>query len=100
GAHRLAIGPGGVAARDRRRLLLGIDAAREDRFEMLVDAGTAESLLDQRVDGEGRQVALVEDDRIAQRDWLVQIGGRVEQVEQRARARARAAGSIYRLPPI
>ena len=87
--------PRRVAARDGGGFLLRIDAAREDRFEMLVDAGTAEPLLDQRVDGERRQVALVEDDRIAQRDRLAR-NRRRGRAGRTARASARARGGIDR----
>src|SRR6185503_7670931 len=90
----------GIAARDRRGFLFGIDAAREDGLQVLVDPRTAEALLDQRVHREGRQVALVEDDRVAQRDRLVEVGGGVEEIEQRARAATRAAESIERLAAI
>ena len=47
-------GPRGIAAGDRGGLLVRIDAAREDRLEVLVDARVPETLLDQRVDGERR----------------------------------------------
>ncbi len=45
-----------------------IDASREQRLETLVDARPAQTALHQRVEAEGRQMALVEDDRMAQRD--------------------------------
>ena len=76
--------PRRVSARDRSRLALGIDAAREDRFEVFVDAPPSERLLDQGVHGERRDVPLVENNRIAQRDRALVIDRFVEQVEQRA----------------
>jgi hypothetical protein len=98
--HGVPAGPRGIATGDRGGLLVRIDAAREDRLEVLVDARVPETLLDQRVDGEAGQVALVEHDRIAQRDRLVEVGGGIEQVEQRARAATRAAKAIERLAAI
>ena len=44
-----------------------IDASREQRLEPRVDAGPAERLLHEGVEAEARQVAVVEDDRMAQR---------------------------------
>ena len=92
--HLGARRPRRVAARDGRGFGVGVDAAREDRFEVLVDARLPEPLLDQRVDGERRQVAFVEDDRVAQRDRPLVVGGLVEQVEQRARAGAAALEAV------
>ena len=45
-----------------------IDAPREEGLELLVDAGTAERFLDQRVEAEAGEVAFVKDDRMTKRN--------------------------------
>jgi hypothetical protein len=67
---------------------VGIDPAREERFQPRVDARAAERLLDQRVEAEPRQVPFVEHNRMAQLDRPLVIDAGVEEIEQRARARA------------
>src|SRR5207248_7764352 len=63
-AHVRARGPVGQPA--ARALLVGIDAAREERLEPRVDAWAAKTFLDQRVEAEGRQMSFVEHNRMPQ----------------------------------
>ena len=65
-----------------------IDAARKQLLEPRVDARAAERFFHQRVEAESREMALVEHDRMTQRDRLRVIRVVCEEVEQRARARA------------
>jgi len=65
-----------------------IDAAGEECFEPLIDAGTAEPFLDERVETEPWPVTFVEHDGMAQRDRLAVVRILGEQIEQRARTRA------------
>ena len=65
-----------------------IDPAREDRLQPRIDARSAERLLHERVEAEGRQVPFVEHDRMAQLDRLLVVDVGLEQIEQRPRARA------------
>ena len=74
--------PFGPPAAAGVRLVLGIDAAREQALERVVDTRTSEPFLHQRVDAEGRQVPLVEDDRVAQRDRPREVGLRLDEIEQ------------------
>ena len=89
------------AQRVARHLVLRVDAARKEHLECRVDSFVSECLLDQRVDAEGGEVPLVEDDGIAQRDGtaVVRLGGdRSNSCRERARARRkrsrRAARSV------
>jgi hypothetical protein len=60
-----------ITRRPRRRVgLRGIDAAGEQSLETLIDARPPQCPLDQRVEAERRQMAFVEDDRVAERDRL------------------------------
>jgi hypothetical protein len=71
------------------RLILGrIDTAREQRFECGVDAGAAKRALDQCVEAESRQVAFVEDDRMAEVDGPAVVRRVCNEIEQRLRPRA------------
>ena len=65
-----------------------VDPSREQPFQLRVDARLAEAFLDQRVEAESGQMALVEHDGMAQRDRLAVVRLFREQVEERARARA------------
>ncbi len=62
-----------IGRRLRQGLVFRIDAAREERLVVLVDALLFQHELDQRVDREGRQVPFVEDDRVAQRNGAVVV---------------------------
>ena len=84
-----ARGPGRVSSGHRGRLGVGIDPARKDRFQGLIDPWLSQAPLDQRVDGEGRQVPFIEDDRVSQGDRPLVVGRRVDQVEERPRTGAR-----------
>ena len=77
-----------AAARHRAIDAVGIDAAREQVLEPASTPGLTEPALEQGDDAEGRQVAFVEHDRIAQRDRPGVVGVGIEQVEQPARALA------------
>src|SRR5262249_405165 len=68
-----------------------IDAAREQRLETLVDARAAERLLDQRVEAESRQMAVVEHDGVAQIDRPAVVDVLGQHVEQLPRTGAIAA---------
>jgi hypothetical protein len=65
-------------------ILRRIDAAREQAFKPGVDAGAAQRAFDEGVETERRQVAFVEDDRMAEvdRPAVVRLVG--NQIEQRA----------------
>ena len=66
--HRLARRPG-IAGRRRGGGTVGrIDAAREKRFQLAIDPGVSEPPLQQRVDREGGDVAVVEDHRVPELD--------------------------------
>ena len=65
-----------------------IDAARENRLQMLVDSGLSQPLLDQRVHRKRWKVTFVEDDRIAQLNRTLVIG-RASSRSKSARVRAR-----------
>jgi len=67
---------------------------------VIVHTGAAKPFLDQCVDRECGEMAFVEDDGIAQRDRLLEIGRRIEQVEQRTSPCARAAEPIEGRGPI
>ena len=79
-----------------RLLLVRIDAAREHRFEVRVDAGAPEALLHHRVEAECRQVAFIEHERMPQRDRSAVIRLVCDEVEDRSRARAVAAIPVER----
>ena len=81
-AHVVARRPFGLPTPISRRVVLGVDAAREHAFEPLVDARAAEGPLDQRVHAERRQVPLVEDDGVSQRDRARAVGLRPNEIEQ------------------
>ncbi len=88
---------GGRLRKGHRRLgmaLMRIDAAREEGLEPAVDAGPSEPLLHQRIEAEPREVSLVEDDRVAQRDRLTVVGVVGDHVEDGARPLA-----IPAIPP-
>ena len=70
-------------AASRALLVFGVDAALEERLVSGVDPGVAQAALHERVDGEGRQVPLVEADRVAQRDRPRRVGFRQHAVEER-----------------
>src|SRR5581483_11463936 len=74
--HGFATGPRRRCA-PRRIVLARIDAASKQLLEMVVDAGTSERFLDERVEAEGRQMSFVEHDRVALSDRavVVRIGG-------------------------
>jgi len=95
-AHGLSFGPGGGPATSRSLgsglrmnlwVLTRIDAAREERLELGVDTGAAECALDERVETEGGQMALVEDNRMPERDRLAVVRALRQQAEELARAR-------------
>jgi hypothetical protein len=65
-------------------LAVRVDAAREQALEVGVDARTPERLLHQRVHAESWQVALIEHDRVPERDRPRVVGLRPDDVEQRA----------------
>ena len=77
-----------AAPRDGSVDAVGIDAAREQRFEAFVNWRAAESAPKERDHAERRQVALVEHDGIAKRDWTGIVSGRIDQVEDGPRSRA------------
>src|SRR6185295_12277201 len=68
--------------RRRGRFVGRIDAAREQRLEPAVDARAVQRALDQRVEAEGREMALVEDDGMTQRDRLGVVRPLVQQIEK------------------
>ncbi len=68
--------------------LMRIDASSEQRFKADVDARPAQTALHERVEAEGRQMALVKDDRMAQRDRAAVVRLFADQVEERLRPRA------------
>src|SRR6266511_364391 len=65
-----------------RRLVLGINAAGKQPFESIVDAGPSERLLDECVQAECRQMTLVEDDWMTQRDRTRVKRLRRDEIEQ------------------
>src|SRR4029078_13020154 len=69
-------------------VLVRIDAAREQRLEARIDAGTAQPLLDQRVEAEAGQVSFVEHDRMPEGDRLAVVRLFGEPIEEPARPRA------------
>src|SRR5207237_10578908 len=71
-----------------------IDSPCTDRFEPLVHAGSAETPLDERVHRERRQMTLVKNHGISQRDGPLVVGLVIEQVEQGPRARTHALETI------
>src|SRR5262249_52025018 len=73
---------------------LRVDAALKERLVVGIEPGDAEPALEQRVDGERRQMALVEADRVAQRDrpGLVRLGADVVEERRRALAVAKVPG--------
>ena len=91
--HRVTRGPR-RAQRIARHLVLGIDAPREQHLERRVNPIASERLLDQRVDAEGGQMPLVENDGIAQRDGaaVVRLGG--HEIEQLPRSRTHTTEAI------
>ena len=68
--------------------LMRIDASSEQRFEVHIDARPTQTALDERVEAERRQMALVKNDWMAQRDRPAVIRLLVDQVEERLRPRA------------
>jgi hypothetical protein len=82
----------------RRVCLGGIDPSREELFEPLVDPGAPEGSLDQGIEAERRQMALVEDDGMPKRDRLTVVGVAGEEIEEHPRPLAVAAipGSEHR----
>ena len=86
--HRCRATATGVRRLASGLILRRIDAAREQRFQTGVDAGAAERAFDEGVEAERRQVAFVEDDRMAEVDGpaVVRLVG--NQIEQRLRSRA------------
>src|SRR5262249_34499105 len=85
--------PGGTGG----RALVRIDAARKERLEPSIEAGTSERLLDQRVEAERRQVPFVEHDRMAERDRLAVVRVLGQQIEERSGPRTVAAVPIRQL---
>src|SRR5262245_15110948 len=63
-------------------VLGGIDASGKQRLELGIDARTSERALDERVEAECREVALVEHDRMSQIDRPVVVSVLFDQVEQ------------------
>ena len=63
--------------------LVGIDAAREQSLEPCVDARLAERALDQGVEAEAREMALVEDERMPEGYRSRVICRVIEEIEQR-----------------
>ena len=59
-----------------------IDAARKEPLELRIDARAPQAALDQGVDAEGRQVPLVEHDRMPERDRPLVIRVGAHEVEQ------------------
>ena len=80
--HRLARRP--RRARTTGLGFVGIDAAREQSLETRVDALAAETLLHERVEAEPRQMALVEDDGVSERDGPAVVHLLRQHVEQLA----------------
>ena len=78
----------GAAARHGLIDAVGIDAALEETLHLAIDARQAEPTLQEGNHAEGRQVTLIEDDGIAERN-----GTRVVSVRDRA---GRTAGAIAR----
>ncbi len=68
-----------------------IDPAREQGLERRIDARFSERLLQERVEAERRQVAFIEDDRMAQLDGPAVVRVLGQQIEQPARPIAVAA---------
>jgi len=68
------------------RLVLRIDATREELLEPFVDALAAEPLLHERVEAEGRQVTFVEDHWMPQGDGTGIVGLRTDEVEECTRS--------------
>ncbi len=65
-----------------RLILRRIDAAREQGFECGVDAGAAQRALHQGVEAEGRKVAFVEHDRVAEADGPAVVRRVCNEIEQ------------------
>src|SRR5258708_1513524 len=68
----------------RARTAIGIgriDPAGEQSFQPLVDARSAEAFLDERVEAERRQVAVVEHNRMTERDRLAVVRLVGQQIE-------------------
>ena len=61
--------------------LMRIDASSEQRFKADIDARPTQTALDERVEAERGQMALVKDDRMAQRDRAAVISLLADQVE-------------------
>ncbi len=86
--HLIAGRPGGLRSRTRHRQLdaVGVDATLEQALHPGVDAWQTEPALQQGNYAEGREVALIEDDGIAQRDRPREVGRRIDEIEEAARA--------------
>ena len=70
---------------ERRRAgddIRGIDPTGEEPLERRVDARASEPFLDERVETERRQMAVVEHDRVAQRDRLAVVGRLIQKIEE------------------
>ena len=65
-----------------------VDAAREQRLEMRIDARLAEPALHQRVEAESRQVSFVEHQRMAERDRPRVVGLVPDEIEEHLRSLA------------
>ncbi len=79
--HRSALRPR-FGQRARTAIGIGrIDPAREQPFQPLVDARSAEAFLDERVEAERRQVAVVEHNRMTERDRLAVVRLVGQQIE-------------------
>src|SRR6187401_2372949 len=69
-----------------RRLVLRIDAAREQPLETFVNARTTEPFLHEGVEAEGREVPLVEHNRVTERNGTGVVGVGLDDVEQLPRS--------------
>ncbi|PYR29965.1 MAG: hypothetical protein DMF90_28720 [Acidobacteria bacterium] len=86
--HDRACGPRGWTGR-RGGLGPGfrwIYPASEEGFEARVDARSPQALLDERIEAERREMALIKDDRVAERNRLCVVRIFGEQVEERGRS--------------
>src|SRR5207249_6375359 len=87
-----AIRPSTCGARTPRAVapgrLVRVDAAREQCFELWIDAWPTQRLFDERVETERRQMTLVKHDRMPQRDRPAVVAVVHEEIEQGVRSGA------------
>src|SRR5206468_3968372 len=73
-----------VVTGDRRLATdVWINPAREQRFEARVDARPSQRSFHERVEAERGQMAVVEHDRLPQRDRALVVSGGLDEIEQR-----------------